>query len=105
MHNEKQRERPQKTLASGLDLHHIRQCILHNIAVATEASITPGDNGTVAANGSKCLERGVDLSHIPEPLLCIASVATMSWPTPALDRSIAQNGGESRDSGLNLNRR
>ena len=83
------------------DLPHVLQLSLHSAAVSTEL-ITPGDDGSIVKNGSKCALRGLDLLHVRQLSLHSAAVSTELSITPGDDGSIVKNGSKCARRGLDL---
>ena len=71
-----------KSTASGLDLLHILQLILHCTIVTTCSRITPGHDRAVGKNSSKCVASGLDLLDILQLILNVTTVTTAGRSRP-----------------------
>ena len=94
--------RPRTAVRSPPGSVHILQLSLHSTTVTTVLSSTPGDDGSIAKNGSKCAARRLDLLHILQMIPCTSTVTTEASITPGHNRSVATNGSKRSVGGLDL---
>ena len=80
----------------------VLQVLLYSTTVTTTARIAPGNDRSIAKDGSKSDFSGYDLLYSLQLTLHSTTVTTITTITPSHDGTITQNGSESDVSGLDL---
>ena len=90
-----------KDVSSGLNLPHMCQLISHSTAATTVLWMSPSDDGSFRADGSKGILSGLQLLHICQVMVHSTAVTARVSTTPCDDGSISLHSSEGRLSGFN----